>query len=120
MSRNPNSLRAFNLADSLVVETYRQTKDFSREEYFGLRAQIRRAAVSVPANIVEGSARRSTREYLHFVNIAVGSVFEVRYLLDLAARLDFMPVAPSEDLVARYTILAKSLLRLVSALELKP
>jgi four helix bundle protein len=120
MSRNPYKLRAFRLADGLVLDIYQETRALPPEERFGLQSQIRRAAVSSASNIVEGSARRSTREYLNFVNIAAGSAFETRYLVDLAARLGFMPTAKAAKLVAQYTVLAKSLVNLLNALDNQP
>src|SRR5687767_5344980 len=81
--RDHRKLRVFHDAHALVLETYRQTRDFPHEERFGLRSQLRRAAVSVPSNIVEGSSRGSVREYLHFLQIAFGSCCELQYLLAL-------------------------------------
>src|SRR5438067_12895159 len=88
MSRDPYKLEAFQLADLLVVELYRASARFPAAERFGLQAQLRRAAVSVAANLVEGCARRSQRDYLHFVGIAIGSASEVRYLVQLSVGSD--------------------------------
>ena len=82
------------MADALVIEVYRATKAFPSDERFGLQSQLRRAAVSVATNLIEGCARRSERDYLRFVDIAIGSASEVRYLTSLAIRLGF--VAPAE------------------------
>ena len=78
MTRDPYKLEAFQLADSLVGDLYRASGGFPAAVRFGLQAQLRRAAVSVTANLVEGCARRSERDYLHFVGIAIGSASEVR------------------------------------------
>jgi four helix bundle protein len=117
MSRDPWKLKVFVLADELVVLTYRTTRGFPVEERFGLQAQIRRAAVSVTANIVEGCARRTLRDYLHFLGIAVASASEVRYLLELARRLGFLDERDALDLAARYGDLIRGLQTLIGSLE---
>ena len=89
--RDHTKLRAFELADEVVVLVYRITAGFPKEESFGLTSQIRRAAVSVPSNIVEGCARDSEAEYLRFLNIAFGSLRELHYQLNLSKRLGFLP-----------------------------
>jgi len=78
-------LDAFLLSKRLAVELYRDTAGFPDSERFGLTAQIRRAAVSVPANIAEGAARASKREFFRFLSIARGSATELALLLDIAS-----------------------------------
>ena len=117
MSRDHRKLKVFALADDLVLDVYRATREISVEERYGLQAQIRRAAVSVPTNIVEGSARRSTRDYIHFLVIALGSASEVRYLLSLARRLEVVPTPAASALEGRYDELVRSLEALVKSLE---
>jgi four helix bundle protein len=98
--RDHTRLRAFELADRVVVAVYGLTAKFPREETYGLVSQIRRAAVSVPSNIVEGCTRDSQADYLRFLHIAYGSLKELHYQLDLSIRLgfitkdDFLPMKP--------------------------
>jgi four helix bundle protein len=103
MSRNPRNLRVFVAADTLVLEVYQATVAFPATERYGLRLQLRRAAVSVATNIVEGSARLSTGEYLQFLNVAAGSAAEAAYLSELACRLAFLTGEVSTHLSSRYT-----------------
>jgi four helix bundle protein len=77
-------LDAYRLSRELAVELYRCTAGFPQDERFGLTSQIRRAAVAIPANIAEGAARRSKREFSRFLLIARGSATELRLLLDIA------------------------------------
>ena len=87
MSRDHRQLKVFQLADELVLAVYPVTSRLPAEERYGLQSQIRRAAVGVAAALVEGSTRRTTRDYAHFVTIALGSASEVRYLLSVGRRL---------------------------------
>ena len=87
--RDHTKLRAFHLADEVVLLIYRVTKKFPKEEIYGLTSQMRRAAVSVPSNIVEGCARISQTEYLRFLEIAFGSLREVHYQFGLSKRLGY-------------------------------
>jgi four helix bundle protein len=116
MSRDPYKLEAFQLADVLVVDLYRATRAFPPPERFGLQSQLRRASVSVTANLVEGCARRSERDYLHFVAISIGSASEVRYLIRLSVRLGFLDAKVGDELAYGYGRVARALQSLVSAL----
>ena len=117
MSRDHRKLRVFATADALVVQIYGFTKPLPPEERYGLQAQIRRSAVSVPTNIVEGAARQSEADYLRFLVIALGSARECEYLVGLAARLGFANAASAAPLVDQYAKVAASLLRLTEALQ---
>ena len=88
--RDHTKLRAFELADEVVLLSYRATRKFPKEEIYGLTSQMRRAAVSVPSNIVEGCARESQVEYLRFLEIAFGSLRELHYQFGLSKRLGYL------------------------------
>jgi four helix bundle protein len=87
--RDHTKLIAFELADEVAVLIYRATKVFPKDEIYGLISQMRRAAISVPSNIVEGCARESQAEYLRFLEIAFSSARELHYQFILAMRLGY-------------------------------
>ena len=120
MSRDYRNLRVFQRADALVLQVYRVTASFSPDERYGLQSQIRRAAVSVATNIVEGSARRTTREYVNFLNLANGSCVELEYLLGLASRLDLVTSDCAAHLKAEYGLVARGLQQMISTLGTYP
>jgi four helix bundle protein len=117
MSRDSRKLRVFQQADELVLEVYRMTEPLPVEERYGLQAQSRRAAVSVALNIVEGCARGSEREYLHFLNIATASAAETQYLLSLFERLALLASGTTSELYARYGALLAGLQALTASLD---
>ena len=92
--RDHTKLRAFTLADDVALMIYKLTSSFPREEQFGLTSQMRRAAVSIPSNIVEGCGRHSEADFLRFLDIAYGSLREVEYQVSLATRLGFAEGTP--------------------------
>jgi four helix bundle protein len=96
MDRDHKKLRVFRLAHQLVLDVYRATTDMPKDEWYGLRSQIRRAAVSVPTNIVEGRARRTQKEFVQFLGISLGSATELRYLLELSGDLSLLGVNATE------------------------
>jgi four helix bundle protein len=83
-------LEAWHEAHRLVLLVYRKTRAFPSEERYGLTAQLRRAAFSIAANIVEGSAKRGSREFRRFLDIAVGSMAELTYVLRLVRDLELI------------------------------
>ena len=83
-------LEVWKKAHQLALNVYKITKDFPPEEKFGLVSQMRRAAVSVPANIAEGFKKRTLRDKANFYNIAQGSLEELRYYFILVKDLGFM------------------------------
>ncbi len=108
--RDHRKLVAFSKARALALEVYRVTSAFPRGEQFGLISQIRRCAVSIPSNLVEGCARQSERDYLRFLDMALGSARELEFQLDLAQELGFL--GENGDLIG----LSKEVARLVSGL----
>ncbi len=117
MSRDVHKLRVFHSADELMLRLYRVTAALPVEERYGLQSQLRRAGLSVPVNIVEGSTRRTLREYLSFLNIATASTAEVLYLLSVGRRLGVLDPEATEALESEYRALLKSLRAMLRSLE---
>jgi four helix bundle protein len=118
--RDHRKLTAFKKADALVVAVYRWTDDLPYDERYVLRSQIRRSAISVPANIVEGSARISQGEYVNHLNMALGSAAELGYLIDLAGRLYPSLEQPGKLLPEHAAEVVKLLVGLIQGLSLEP
>ena len=117
--RDHTKLRAFELADQLALAVYKATQLFPRDELFGLTSQLRRATVSIASNIVEGCARSSEAEYIHFLDVAYGSAREVEYQIGLARRLGFLPDDSYKELNQLSTETAKVLNGLIRSLRKK-
>ena len=98
--RNFQTLDAWKTAMLLVDKIFVITRGFPREEIFGLTSQIRRAAVSVPANIAEGMGRQYQKETLHFLHIARGSLYELDTLLRIATNAQILNELIFQELVS--------------------
>ena len=90
MKMHWSDLDLWQSSHEFVKNVYKYTSDFPEEEKYGLTGQLRRAAVSIPTNIVEGFSRKTTKEYLQFLYHSRGSLEEVRYLLLLSKELKFL------------------------------
>jgi len=117
VSRDHTKLRVFADAHQLTLDIYRNTKNFPRDEWFGMRVQLRRAAVSVPTNIVEGNARKTTPDYLNFLHIALGSACELKYLVSLSIELGLIRNGEARDLPRQSDAVVRQLQRLVESME---
>jgi four helix bundle protein len=102
-------LKVWQKAHALVLALYRITAAFPADERFVLTAQLRRAAISVPTNIAEGSRRQSSHEYAHFLNIAQASLAETEYLLILSRDLAYLAPEPFSSLAAQIDEVARML-----------
>lgn len=87
--RDYTKIKAWELADDLAVEIYKQTRSFPADEKYALTSQLRRAAYSVPANISERAGRRTTKDFVRFLDMAMGSINETGYFCHLANRLGY-------------------------------
>ena len=95
---------------TLVRVVYQDTANFPREELFGLTAQIRRSAISVPSNLAEGAARNSSGELMQFLGITCGSLAELETQLELAVQLGYLkPDADAISLTSRVGMLVRLL-----------
>lgn len=117
MIKRAQDMEVFKLSHSLTLEIYKLTEKFPPEEKFGLSAQMRRAASSVPINLAEGAARLSTREYRQFVGISRASASEVAYLILLCKDLGYLAEGDFTSLKEKYEIASKMLTSLIKSLK---
>ena len=111
------NLNAWIKSFELVKVLYGVTNSFPTEERFGLISQIRRAAVSVPVNIAEGSARKGKKEFIHFLHISLGSLTELDTLVLLSRDLKFIPEEKTTLLVNELDTIGKLIYGLIRKLE---
>lgn len=83
---------------SLVTKIYTSTNNFPKEEIFGITSQIRRCSVSIPSNVAEGFGRESNKEHLRFLNISLGSLFELQTQLEIAKNIQYLDVEKFKEI----------------------
>jgi four helix bundle protein len=111
--RSFQDLIVWQKAMDYAVAIYKETSCFPKEETYGLRAQLRDSATSIPANIAEGQGRKTTREFIHFLSIAHGSLCESQTHILLAERLNYF----SHEITIRLMSRAEEIARLINALK---
>lgn len=117
MFDDTNKLIVWQKSHELTLKIYEITKDFPKDEQFGLTSQIRRAAVSIPSNIVEGKARGSNKDYKRFLLIARGSLEETKYQLLLAKDLKYIDEQKYKDVLNLSKDVGRLLAGLIKTLD---
>jgi len=107
-------------AYELVIEIYTLTKKLPRAEEFGLTSQMRRAVISVVLNIVEGHRRSGNKEFLHFLNIARGSLAEIEACLEICSGLNYLDQEEYERIDSKVNELAYLIGSFIASLKRKP
>lgn len=110
--RNYRNYDVWKLSHEMAKEVYQVTKGFPKEELYGIVSQVRRAALSVPTNIVEGAGRNSKKEFAHFLNISSGSAAETEYLLIFSTELELIDNTTSKQLLNKVERVRKMLVGL--------
>lgn len=119
MEKSFRNLKVWQKAHESALDIYKITTGFPQHETYGLISQIRRSAVSVPANIAEGNARNSTKQYINFLSIARGSLSETMYYLILAYDLKYINKQEYEILYDKYNEVARIMNAMISTLKQK-
>ena len=114
MAKTHKDLDIWQLGIDLVEHVYRATGAFPKDEEYGLKSQMRRAAVSHPSNLAEGAARFSTKEYVHFAYIALGSLSELETQIVIAGRLKYLDPA---DLLEEVEALRRKTLNFIKYMK---
>jgi four helix bundle protein len=115
--RSFKDLKVWQVAMELVSAVYRLTEGYPKREWYGLTAQMRRAAVSIPANVAEGRGRFTTREFIRFLRIAIGSLRELETYCELSLRLEYATAEQIQMIVRLTDETASMLVGLAAALQ---
>ena len=110
-------LNVYKLGFQVSIKIYKITENFPKNEVFGLVSQMRRAAISINSNLVEGNSRNSTKEYIHFIGISKGSASELLFQVKIAKELGFINETDSLDVINSLIEITKMLTGLRRRLE---
>ncbi len=102
---------------ALAVEIYKVTKEFPREETYGLTSQIRRAAVSIPSNVAEGHARNTKLQFANFIGIALGSAAELETQLTISLQINHIKQSDYDKLIGELTEITRMLYGLLNRVQ---
>ncbi len=114
---NIEELDVFKLSHQLTKEIYQLTKNFPKDELYGMVSQLRRASLSIPGNLMEGNYRFSKNEYKHFISISRGSCAEVRYLLLLSFELNYINKESFDELTLKCNRIISMLTKLYHSIN---
>ena len=112
-------LKAWQLGMDVAEGVYRLTENFPKAEIYGLTSQMRRSAVSIPSNLAEGQGRDSTKEFLHFIAISIGSICELETQLLIAHRLKYCPPNDMEIIMTKLAETGRTIRGLQKAIKSK-
>ena len=115
--RNYKNYNIWDLSHKLTLEVYKLSSEFPREEQFGLTSQLRRAVTSIGLNIVEGSARKSDKEFSRFLYISAGSAAEVEYIILILRDLNILNSEAASNLEQEFITLRKMIYRLIQSID---
>ncbi len=117
--RNFREMIIWNLGMEIVKKSYDLTRAFPTDEKYGLKSQIKRAAVSIPSNIAEGASRDSEKEFSHFLQISIGSAFELETQLEIAHNVGFIEKDSLNQILSKLTEEQKMLNSFIQTLKSK-
>ncbi len=115
--RNFRNYDVWNAGVDFSVHVYELTEKFPRKELYALCDQLQRASVSIPSNIAEGCSRRSQNEFAHFLEISLGSSYEVETQMEIARRLKYVKEEQFEDIITEVQSIEKRLTSLINTVR---